>query len=62
MAGGGDPLLELAGLLGFEPRKKVLETSMIPFHHRPMMFILTQFFPEVLCSLNQTVLISFLSF
>ena len=25
----------LAGLLGFEPRRELLESSMIPFHHRP---------------------------
>lgn len=27
--------LNVAGPPGFEPRKKVLETSMIPFHHDP---------------------------
>ncbi len=25
-----------AGSLGFEPRKAVLETAVIPFHHEPM--------------------------
>ncbi len=28
----------MAGMSGFEPEKKVLETSMIPFHHIPMRF------------------------
>ncbi len=27
-----------AGLLGFEPRRKVLETLMLPLHHSPMLF------------------------
>ena len=26
---------KFAGLLGFEPRRELLESSMIPFHHRP---------------------------
>ena len=30
----------VAGLLGFEPRRKVLETLMLPLHHSPMVSLL----------------------